>query len=142
LAPDPEQASAIKTNQKGGTMKSRIYIVALALMTLPLFAHASCDSVKTAIDAKIKANGVDNFSLDVVTADQADKSGDKVVGRCEGDKAIVYSRGQSSAGGDNTSSAPKESPATADKSTATTTSPDNAQRPPAPIVGRSGQTGG
>ena len=78
-------------------MKFRMPIVALALMTLPLFAHASCDAVKSDIDAKIKANGVSNYNLDVVAADQADKSGAKVVGHCEGDKAIVYTRGSAQA---------------------------------------------
>jgi hypothetical protein len=123
-------------------MKSRMFIVALTLMTLPLFAHASCDSVKSAIDEKIKANGVGNFILEVVAADQADQSEGKVVGHCEGDKAIVYSRGQSNAVGDNSSSAPKESPADAGKPSAVTTSPNNTQTPPLQIVGRSGQTGG
>lgn len=74
-------------------MKSRMFIAALTLMALPMFANASCDAVKSNIDAKIKANGVSNFSLDVVAADQAEKSGGKVVGQCEGDKVIVYSRG-------------------------------------------------
>src|SRR5580698_7822128 len=93
------------------TMKFRMSIVALALMTLPLFAHASCDAVKSDIDAKIKANGVSNYSLDVVAADQADKSEGQVVGQCEGNKAIVYSRGPSSVSADNAHNAPKESPA-------------------------------
>ena len=104
-------------------MKSRISIVALALMTFPLFAHASCDAVKSDIDAKIKANGVSNYSLDVVAADQADKSEGKVVGQCEGNKAIVYSRGQSNAGNGNSNNAPNP-------------------LPPAPAPARSGQTGG
>ena len=112
-------------------MKSRMSIVALALMTLPLFAHASCDAVKSDIDAKIKANGVSNYSLDVVAADQADKGDGKVVGQCEGNKAIVYSRGSSKAG-DDSSSAPKDG----------TSAPASAQPVPAPAPARSGQTGG
>jgi hypothetical protein len=96
-------------------------VVAFALMTLPLFAHASCDAVKSDIDAKIKANGVSNYTLDVVAADQADKSEGKVVGQCEGDKAIVYSRGQSNVSDNN---------------------PGSAQPVPAPAPMRSGQTGG
>lgn len=102
-------------------MKSRMSIVALTLMMLPLFAHASCDAVKADIDTKIKANGVSNYSLDVVAADQADKSEGKVVGHCEGNKAIVYSRGQSKVSDDNSNSA---------------------QPVQAPLPTRSGQTGG
>lgn len=102
-------------------MKSRLSIVALALMSLPLFAHASCDAVKSDIDAKIKASGVSSFSLNVVDADQADKSEGKVVGHCEGSKAIVYSRGSSAASDGNTS---------------------NAAPVPPPETGRSSQTGG
>lgn len=96
-------------------MRTRLYIAALTLMSLPLLAHASCDTVKSSIDAKIKANGVSNYTLDVVAADQADKSGGKVVGQCESNKAIVYSRGQAAASDDSSSSKSKEHPA-ADKS--------------------------
>jgi hypothetical protein len=102
-------------------MKSRMSIVAFVLMTLPLFAHASCDAVKSDIDAKLKANGVNNYSLEVVAADQEDKSEGKVVGECEGNKAIVYARGQSKVSDDNSSSA---------------------QPVQAPVPMRSGQTGG
>jgi hypothetical protein len=123
-------------------MKSRMFIAALTMMALPLFAHASCDAVKSSIDAKIKANGVSNYSLDVVAADQADKSGGKVVGQCEGNKAIVYSRGQSKAGDDSSSSTSKGSSAEGGKSATTTTSPSNAPNPQPPLAGRPGQTGG
>lgn len=102
-------------------MKFRLSIVTLALMTLPLFANASCDAVKSDIDAKLKANGVSDYSLDVVAADQADKSEGKVVGQCEGNKAIVYSRGQSKVSSSNSNGAPPVE---------------------APVPTRSGQTGG
>lgn len=102
-------------------MKARMLIATLALMTLPLFAHASCDAVKSDIDAKIKANGVSSFNLDVVAADQAESSGGKIVGHCEGSKAIVYSRGPSTASDDHSNSTPAVPPQ---------------------VVGRSGQTGG
>lgn len=100
-------------------MKIRHYVVAVAWMSLPLFAHASCDAVKSDIDAKIRANGVSHYSLDVVAADQTDNGPGKVVGQCEGDKAIVYTRGSSSAGDGNATDAV-----------------------PAPAPARSGQTGG
>ena len=123
-------------------MKSRMLIAALPLMMLPLLAHASCDTVKSNIDAKIKANGVSNYSLDVVAADQADKSQGKVVGQCEGNKAIVYSRTQSGATDDNSRSTPKKSTAAANESAPATSSPGNTQGLKHPVALRSGQTGG
>jgi hypothetical protein len=96
-------------------MNMRLCIAALTLMSLPLLAHASCDSVKSSIDAKIKANGVSNYTLDVVPSDQADKNGGSVVGQCEGNKSIVYTRGQAAASDDSAGSKPKKH-AAADKS--------------------------
>lgn len=97
-------------------MKVRMGIAIMALMSLPLLAHASCDSVKSSIDAKIKANGVSNYTLDVVDADQADKNGGKVVGQCEGNKSIVYTRGQSAASGDDAGGKSKQAPASSSSS--------------------------
>jgi hypothetical protein len=97
-------------------MKIRTCIAALTLMSLPLLAHASCDTVKSSIDAKIKANGVSNYSLDVVSADDADKNGGKVVGQCEGNKAIVYTRGAAKAGDDSSSKPAADKPASSSSS--------------------------
>jgi hypothetical protein len=94
-------------------MKLRICVAMLVMMSLPLLAHASCDDVKSSIDAKIKANGVTNYSLDVVSSDQADKNGGKVVGQCEGNKSIVYTRGQAAASDDSMGG--KAKPAASDK---------------------------
>lgn len=67
--------------------------VVLALTSVSFAAHASCDDVKSGIDAKIKANNVSNYTLEVVSKDQAGDG--KVVGQCDGgDKVIVYTRGQ------------------------------------------------
>ncbi|TMH28295.1 MAG: DUF1161 domain-containing protein [Betaproteobacteria bacterium] len=51
-----------------------------------------CNELKTEIEAKIKKNGVEQFTLDIVDKDaQADG---KVVGSCDGGtKKIVYKRG-------------------------------------------------
>ena len=51
-----------------------------------------CEELKAEIDAKIKKNGVANFTLDIVDANaQADG---KVVGACDGGaKKIVYKKG-------------------------------------------------
>ena len=50
-----------------------------------------CDELKGEIEAKIKKNGVERFSLDVV--DSAVEVEGKVVGTCDGGtKKIVYKR--------------------------------------------------
>ncbi len=51
-----------------------------------------CDELKGEIEAKIKKNGVDKFTLDIVEADKQAEG--KVVGTCDGGtKKIVYKRG-------------------------------------------------
>ena len=74
-------------------------IVAVAVLGLgsmassPAWAQAkACEELKSEIEAKIKKNGVEKFTLDIVDADkQADG---KVVGTCEaGAKKIVYKKG-------------------------------------------------
>jgi hypothetical protein len=51
-----------------------------------------CAELKSEIEAKIKKNGVDKFSLDIVDKD-AQAEG-KVVGTCDsGAKKIVYKKG-------------------------------------------------
>jgi hypothetical protein len=75
-----------------------VKLIAVALVTglvisgPALAQRKDCGDLKGEIEAKIKKNGVDKFSLDVVEADQ---QGDgKVVGTCDGGtKKIVYKRG-------------------------------------------------
>jgi hypothetical protein len=56
-----------------------------------LAQRKDCGELRTEIEAKIKANGVEKFSLDVVDKD-AQAEG-KVVGTCDGGtKKIVYKR--------------------------------------------------
>jgi hypothetical protein len=69
-------------------------IVMGVLLAVPAFVHAqakTCDDLKAEIAKKIEANGVKNYSLDIVDKDaQADG---KVVGTCGGGtKKIVYSK--------------------------------------------------
>jgi hypothetical protein len=72
----------------------RIIVAALALglAGTALAQKKDCDELKGEIEAKIKKNGIDKFSLDIVAKDaQADG---KVVGTCDsGAKKIVYKRG-------------------------------------------------
>ena len=52
-----------------------------------------CNELKGEIDAKIKKNGVEKFTLDIVEMDAQITEG-KVVGTCDGGtKKIVYKRG-------------------------------------------------
>lgn len=77
-------------------MKIRYATLALALLALPMLANASCDAVKASIDAKLQAKHVSNYTLDVLPASQTSSAG-KVVGQCEGNKQIVYTRGAAAA---------------------------------------------
>jgi hypothetical protein len=73
------------------------FIVAVMVLGLAGAASAQsmrkpCEELKAEIDAKIKKNGVEKYTLDVVDVD-AQAEG-KVVGTCDGNtKKIVYKRG-------------------------------------------------
>ncbi len=75
----------------------KLMVAALVVVGLGLSGYAwaqrkDCEELKAEIEAKIKKNGVEKFTLDIVDADaQADG---KVVGTCDGGtKKIVYKRG-------------------------------------------------
>jgi hypothetical protein len=64
----------------------------LGLSTTAWAQKKECGELKSEIEAKIKKNGVDKFTLDIVDKD-AQAEG-KVVGTCEsGAKKIVYKKG-------------------------------------------------
>jgi hypothetical protein len=82
-------------------------LLAACLFSFSVSAMASCDSVKSEIDAKLQAKGVKSYTLDIVPVAQAAaapaaasgaaaapaKAEGKVVGTCEGDtKQIIYKR--------------------------------------------------
>ena len=73
-------------------MKTQGVLVALVLLVAPVLVHASCDAVKASIDAKLKAKGLEGYTLTVAPHDEPVTDG-KVVGQCEGDKQIVYTKG-------------------------------------------------
>jgi len=66
-------------------------VVGMAISGPALAQRKDCGELKGEIEAKIKKNGVEKFTLEVVEADkQADG---KVVGTCDGGtKKIVYKR--------------------------------------------------
>ena len=68
------------------------FLVTGLVVSGPVLAQRKdCGELKGEIEAKIKKNGVEKFSLDVVDADKAAEG--KVVGTCDGGtKKIVYKR--------------------------------------------------
>lgn len=91
-------------------MKPHGVFVALALLMPPMLVHASCDAVKASIDAKLKAKGLEGYTLTVVAHDEPAGDG-KVVGQCEGDKQIVYKKGTGAAGEAEGGAPPAQPPA-------------------------------
>lgn len=77
----------------------RLIVAMLVLGAIPFTAGSvwaqqrkPCEELKAEIEAKIKANGVEKYTLDIVAAEEV-KDG-KVVGSCDGGtKRIVYKRG-------------------------------------------------
>jgi hypothetical protein len=73
-------------------MKRLSLSIALALLMPSVWAQVKpCEELKAEIAAKIEANGVKSYTLEIV---ENDKVGDgKVVGSCEGGtKKIVYTK--------------------------------------------------
>lgn len=67
-------------------------VVGMAMSGPALAQRKDCGELKGEIEAKIKKNGVEKFTLDVLEADA--QSDGKVVGTCDGgSKKIVYKRG-------------------------------------------------
>ncbi len=73
-------------------MKRLSLVIALAFVLPSAWAQLKpCDELKAEIAAKIDANGVKNYTLEIVPTDQVGER--KVVGSCEGGaKKIVYVR--------------------------------------------------
>lgn len=74
-------------------MKQLIGALALSLMALPASAQVKpCEELKAEIAAKIEANGVTAYQLEIIPINQ--ESDWKVVGTCDGGTMkIVYRRG-------------------------------------------------
>lgn len=76
-------------------MKLLIAVVSLMLIATPALAQRKdCGELKAEIDAKITANGVKEFTTEIVPNEQVKEGEGKVVGSCDGGtKKIVYKRG-------------------------------------------------
>lgn len=95
-------------------MKGFIAVVASLLIASPALAQVKpCEELKSEIDAKIKANGVEVFTLEIVPNENVKEGDGKVVGTCNGStQKIVYKRGVAeapapAAAGGGSQSAPK-----------------------------------
>ncbi|HVL35466.1 MAG TPA: DUF1161 domain-containing protein [Burkholderiales bacterium] len=67
-------------------------VLALGLASPAWAQRKACDELKAEIEAKIRKNGVEKFTLEIVDA-TAPADG-KVVGTCDGQsRKIVYKRG-------------------------------------------------
>lgn len=86
------------------------YLLAAFLLSLSIPAMASCDKLRSEIDAKLQAKGITSYTLEIIpvapahaasapaaaapaTSAPAKKSEGKVVGTCDGEtKKIIYHR--------------------------------------------------
>ncbi|NBF00738.1 DUF1161 domain-containing protein [Pseudomonas sp. Fl5BN2] len=67
-------------------------VVSCALATSALAAPKPCDELKAEIEAKIQAQGVASYTLEIVSNDEVHDN-NMVVGSCEnGTKKIIYQK--------------------------------------------------
>jgi hypothetical protein len=75
-------------------MKRVIFILGILTLFISAIAFAQikpCEELKAEIEAKLKAKGVTNYTLEIVPNDQVKDQ--KVVGSCDGGtKKIIYIR--------------------------------------------------
>lgn len=75
-------------------MKSLVLAACVCLTAVPAIAQTKtkpCEELKAEIEKKLEANGVKNYTLQVVDADKV--KDEKVVGSCDGGtKRITYTR--------------------------------------------------
>ena len=67
-------------------------VICCAMATSAFAAPKPCDELKAEIEAKIQANNVSSYTLEVVTNDEVHDQ-NMVVGTCEkGSKKIIYQK--------------------------------------------------
>jgi hypothetical protein len=72
-------------------MKTVMAAALFLILATPAFAAKPCEELKAEIEAKLKAKGVEGYSLEIVAND--DVKDQTVVGSCDGGtKKIVYKR--------------------------------------------------
>ena len=75
-------------------MKTLALAAALLMLATPAFARKNCEELKSEIDAKLQAKGVQNYTLEIKpNEDTKDLKEGTIVGSCDGGtKKIVYTR--------------------------------------------------
>lgn len=69
-----------------------LVVIGCTLATSALAAPKSCEELKAEIEAKIQANNVSSYTLEIVTNDEVHDQ-NMVVGTCEnGRKKIIYQK--------------------------------------------------
>ncbi|WP_210642235.1 MULTISPECIES: DUF1161 domain-containing protein [unclassified Pseudomonas] len=69
-----------------------LVVIGCAFATSALAAPKSCEELKAEIEAKIQANNVSSYTLEIVTNDEVHDQ-NMVVGSCEnGTKKIIYQK--------------------------------------------------
>jgi Protein of unknown function (DUF1161) len=122
------------------TVAGYVFLPAIALLHLPGWANnpsggANCESLRTEIEAKIRARGVSQPSVTVVDA-QAQVAG-QVVGSCErGSKKIVYRQTTAAptAAPTSTAATPAASKPAMPATPAMPTTPAAAKKPAAKVI--------
>jgi hypothetical protein len=79
---------------KGASTMKRIAlaVICCALASSALAAAKSCEELKAEIEAKIQANNVPSYTLEIVTNDEVHDQ-NMVVGSCDGGtKKIIYQK--------------------------------------------------
>jgi Protein of unknown function (DUF1161) len=75
-------------------MKRMVFSLVLVTVFCSISAFAeikSCEELKAEIEAKLKAKGVEGYTLEIIPTDQVKDQ--KIIGSCEGgSKKISYSR--------------------------------------------------
>jgi Protein of unknown function (DUF1161) len=72
-------------------MRTLMAVGMVLMLATPVFAAKPCEELKAEIEAKLKAKGVEGYSLEIVAND--DVKDQTVVGSCDGGtKKIVYKR--------------------------------------------------
>ncbi|MGC5701621.1 DUF1161 domain-containing protein [Pseudomonas sp. NFXW11] len=67
-------------------------VISCALATLALAAPKPCEELKAEIEAKIQAQGVASYTLEIVTNDEVHDN-NMVVGSCDnGTRKIIYQK--------------------------------------------------
>lgn len=74
-------------------MRTALILIATSLLAGHAYAAKDCNELKSEIEAKLNAKGVQNYSLEIIAAADEATAGGKIVGSCGGGtQRIAYHR--------------------------------------------------